>query len=375
MATKTTIKPSRVLTALQSLNLNLRYNECANRIEVGSQPMHEGIEAKIRIDMRERGYRNMSILTDCIIHQAYQNRYHPVRSYLTQAALQFDGQSHIARLASYVRDTDGVFSVWLRKWLIGAVAKVVKAEQNPILVLDGAQGIGKSELVRWLCPLPDYHIEAAILPDDKDTYLRIASKWIWEVAELGATVRRADREALKHIITLRHITVRPPYAKHDIEMPAMASFIGTVNDEAGLLNDPTGSRRFLVCHVESIDWKGYTGNVDISQVWAEAYAAYLRGESWLLSDVEMLAQRAINARYEIDDSIEGLLKRYLTVDKSHDDWWIPTDEILEILYGSGGITIQNSHGLGACARRLGLKRVKRNNRKGQKVWGFTGVAL
>jgi len=352
----------------------LRYNASAHTIEVNGKQMDEGIQAEIHVKMRERGVRNMDALKDVIVYEAYQNRYHPVQACLTQALLQYDGTDHIAALAGYVTDSDGMFSIWLRKWLIGATAKILKAEQNPMLVMDGAQGIGKSEFARWLCPLLDYFIEASIAPDDKDTYLRLASKWVWEVAELGATIRKTDREALKHFISMRQVTVRPAYARHDLIAPAMASLIGTVNNEVGILNDPTGSRRFLICHVTHIDWN-YREQIDRMQVWGGAYAAYLRGESWHLSSAEALAAQAINARYEVDDAIEGLLKRYFTIDANRLDSWFATDEILEILYGLQGVTRQNSIALGACMKRLGPERMRRKNKKGQKVWGFAGIVL
>ena len=85
--------------------------------------------------------------------------------------------------------------------MLGTVGKVINHDQNFMLVLDGRQDIGKSSLVRWLCPLPDYFIEGAIVPDDKDSTLRLIRHWIWEVGELQSTTRKADREALKNFIT------------------------------------------------------------------------------------------------------------------------------------------------------------------------------
>ena len=98
------------------------------------------------------------------------------------------------------------------------------------LVLDGPQGIGKSFLVRWLCPKERYYIEGGINTEDKDSLIRLASKWIWEVGELQATTRKADREALKDFISRRDVTVRPAYGRYDIVKPALASFIVTINE-------------------------------------------------------------------------------------------------------------------------------------------------
>lgn len=132
----------------------------------------------------------------------------------------------------------------------------------------------------------DYFIEAPINTDDKDSEIRLISAWIWEVSELGATTRKADYEALKAFLTTRKVTVRKPYGRHDISKPALASFIGTINNSSGIFSDPTGSRRFLVSKIEEINWD-YSVSIDPTDVWAEAMAAYLAGESWKLTRTNM----------------------------------------------------------------------------------------
>ena len=147
-------------------------------------------------------------------------------------SLSWDGLPHIEEVANHFQDKDCVFHLWLRRWLLGAIGKALNNDQNRMLVLDGVQGIGKSYFAKWLSdPLEKYFIEAPINTDDKDVFLRLSSKWIWEVSELGSTTRRADREAIKAFLTMREITIRRPYDRYDTHKSALASFIGTVNDE------------------------------------------------------------------------------------------------------------------------------------------------
>lgn len=74
-------------------------------------------------------------------------------------SLTWDQQPHISRLAAHFSDTNGVIGLYLRKWAIGAVARAYTGAQNAGLVLDGAQGLGKSRFVRWLCPLPKLFVD------------------------------------------------------------------------------------------------------------------------------------------------------------------------------------------------------------------------
>ena len=373
------IKSPEYVQALSDLGYAFRMNVLDDMVEVcvnGTwQPISDPIAALIRRQMRDRGYEYVNIMEDVYISEAYQARYHPILDYLD--SLQYDGQPHIARLATYFTDKDGAFPVFLRRWLIGAVAKARHAEQNRMLVLDGPQNLGKSYFTKWLGSVaPGYRVEGPIITDDKDAYVRLASKWVWEVSEFGNTIRKSDREGLKYFLTMHTITVRRSYGKFDMVKPALASFIGTFNNEGGVLNDPTGNRRFMVCKLSNINW-AYSKDLDPNQVWAEANAAFLAGECWTLTEDEVTVANQINERYEIDDPLEGLLHKFFVVDPT-DQWhWCPTDEILTTLETNGlkgGSTRQNAMALSSVMTHLGIERDKRR-RSGSSspVWGYVGV--
>lgn len=205
------------LKALAELGYRFRMRAVDDLIEVNGQPISDPLRAEIRTRMRDIGYKSVSSIEDAYTAWAYRHQYHPVKDYLN--GLEWDGQGHISALAAYFQDDHAqtyqavigteeytgnmVFFLWLTRWLVGAVAKVLDTRQNIMLVLDGPQGSGKSHFVQWLgSVLPDYFIEAPINPDDKDTWLRLISKMTWEVGEFGSTSRRADREALKNFITM-----------------------------------------------------------------------------------------------------------------------------------------------------------------------------
>lgn len=75
--------------------------------------------------------------------------------------------------------------------------------------------------------------------------------WIWEVGELGAVARKTDREELKSFISTKNQRDRHAYGRYDAALPAIASYIGTLN-EAEFLNDPTGNRRFVTCDLVAV---------------------------------------------------------------------------------------------------------------------------
>lgn len=355
------------IEALTDLGYSFTWNECDDTIEVNGERLHTGLSSVIRCAMRDRGFTKVEVMEDAYTAHAYQNRYHPVKRYLE--GLQWDGENHIGKLCRYFKDAHpeiayreggsaSVFGAFLGRWLIGAIAKVYEGAQNPMLVLDGNQDLGKSHFVAWLAsPLNEMFLEDAIRPDDKEHNRYLASKWIWEVAELGSTTRRADREALKAFITKQDVTFRKPYERHPIVKPAMASFIGTVNNESGFLSDPTGNRRFLSVTLTGINWK-YSAEVDVNQIWAQAYALYRKGESWKLTPEEKKVRDALNSGYEMEDPYEGWILKYYDIDPTQrgDEWFVTTADIVAKLQTMGvtGGTRAIQMSVGATLRRLEL---------------------
>jgi predicted P-loop ATPase len=206
-----------------------------------------------------------------------------------------------------------------------------------MLVLDGPQGIGKSRLVWWLgSPLPAFFITNAINTNDKDFLILLCSKWIWEVEELGATLRKSDVESLKAFLSKEIINVRKPYGHDEIVKPATASFIGTINSSGGFLADPTGSRRFRVCTLTSINWD-YAKYIDVNQVWAQAVALFKGGETWELNEELQTKMAEINSRYDVDDPIAFDIFETFNVDPEAHDKYTATAQIIHRLRVDGKV--------------------------------------
>lgn len=315
-----------IMARLEALGWSFRLNRCADTIEVNGHPINEIVEAEIRVALRDIGLtKKITAAEDAYVALAKKNAYHPVQDYLDK--LQWDGRDHITALAAYLYSHDPPIvyrdgtslplpHVYLYRWIIAAAAKVYAGTQNPMMVWDGPQGIGKSTLARWLCPLANFFIEGPINPSDKDSDIRLITQLVWEVAELDATTRKADQSALKSFITKQVVTVRPSYGRHDIKKPAMCSLIGTVNNTSGFLADETGSRRFLITKLDRIDRKYQS--LECDQLWAQAVALYRDGETGALTPEESTMQGKVNERYEAQTVLADWLDRSFTFHPDYD---------------------------------------------------------
>ena len=366
------------LLALRAGGVKLRLNEMNGRIEVWGglellpdepEPMSDIQQDVILNWLTDVGHSGQERMMRAISEAAAASTYHPIKDYLS--GLKWDGRDRLEDFLDHLvfnQAIGPVGRVFFRRWLIGAIAKVKEQGQNFMLVLDGDQGICKSYLVLWLCPLPRFFLECSIHPDDKDTYLRLMSNWIWEVGELEGTTRKADRAALKDFITRREVTIRVPYGKHDIVRPAVASLIGTINEDgAGFLNDPTGTRRFAVVKLDRIDFD-YAA-IDRDQLWAQLYSLYLGGERWELSGDEQKAQSAVNANYEADSPVEQYLRKCFTWNKAasvrQEEFTASLDIMSELkLAGLGGNERANMMEISTILKREGLHKARSRQKDG-----------
>lgn len=360
----------RIIAQCRTWGYTFRLNRAGNILECNGQPMDDQQVAILRTLYRDAGLKNISALEDTIRAEAAHNSYHPVTDYLD--SLVWDGEPRIHMLAKYLHasDPDIVYangarrstaSVYVYRWMIGAVAKAFDQHQNAMLVLGGPQHIGKSFFVRWLCPLPAYHLEASIQPGERDSMLRFATTWLWEVAEVDATTRRADRSALKAALTTRMIQVRKAYGHFDTRAPALASFIGTFNpDGAGFLDDPTGSRRFWVLTLTGID-RAYSTALEPNHLWAEAVAAYRKGVPWELLTEEDRHRVELNAQHEVEEPVAGILERYLNLRAPSDARMSTADIILLLKEKEAPVSFAHLHKLaidiGRALKRAGVARV------------------
>lgn len=311
---------------LHRLGYDFRVNDLDDTLEIktknaGFGPMTDFIEDTLKIDMRELGYGKktkpgITTMLEAVSKLANNQRYNPIKDYFVSVRETYkpgdNGPYIIYNCTMHFTNPDGYFGQWLFRWMVGAVAKVFTGTRNPMLVLTGEQRIGKSTFAEWLCPFPDRFVRGKINADDKDHRMRQATNFIWEADELGSTTRRADADELKSFLTLSEVYERPPFKKYPIRKPVTASFIGTANfDGSGLLNDPTGTSRFLTCEVNHIDFN--YDKMSVNDLWAEAswYYANVPG-SWKLTAEQEAAQAKINADYEITsalaDTVEALFE-------------------------------------------------------------------
>lgn len=338
-------KSGRLLEALIGMGHEIKLNTLEDNIEINGARMDDVTLAGINLALGDKKFSRPDI-ADGIAVLAGRNRYHPVKDYLN--SLTWDGAPHVEKMLSHFTgsgeeitylngDTQPLYRLLIFRWLLGCVAKALDGDnatafrhQNPMLVLIGPQGIGKSSWVRWLASGIgyDFYREGSLNPHSIDDQRTMTTRWLWEVSELGGSMRRSDRDSLKAFITTQEITYRKPYGKFAITKPALCSLVGTLNDDA-FLDDPTGHRRFLPAVITGIDHR--YSQIDVNQVWAQLVTRYQAGESPELTPAERQALAKTHEQHEIENPLDTYVQMYFDIDPGNDDRRMHTAAIIDRL--------------------------------------------
>jgi predicted P-loop ATPase len=330
--TRSTVLENSVWNEMLILNndpdfANFAYNELASRVQVtGATPWERPIDnsfwrdadtaqLKALIDVRYVSFssRNHDVSFTKV---ADDRRFHPIRDYM-DALPEWDKVPRVETLlvrCLQADDTRYVRTV-TRKTFAAAVARVYHpgTKYDSILVLDGAQGIGKSTIFKDLVG-DEYYSDTLSLTDmnDKSGAEKLQGFWIVEIGEL-AGMKKADIEKVKAFLSTADDKYRPSYGKTVESHPRQCIIIASVNGERGYLRDITGNRRFWIVklHQDEQKKRWHFTKEERDQIWAEAKAIYESGEKlYLEADMIKEAEKVQKSAMEVDER-QGMVEEYL----------------------------------------------------------------
>jgi len=306
-------------------NLNIKFNELTNDIELNGKPLTDSDFNTIYLQIGEaykaavkKGFKG-KILTYDIINSDFTNSYNPLSDFL-EANQDRHCTGTISELAAtittstkFIGDDDPgkpFVEFFLTKWLVNMIATALKGTDNPLIVaLLGDQGTGKTEFWRRLLPhkLKRYSGEFAIA-DDKDFFIAM-TKHIQILDDELSGKSRVETKALKKITSMKNIYVRKPYGRVQETIKRRCSFCGTGND-LKVLYDLTGNRRIIPIEVLKIDHAAYNA-IDKTDVIVEAYQLWVSGWNYRLSGKDVKALNAATTDFEFNELEVELYQEYL----------------------------------------------------------------
>ena len=361
--------------------IKLRYNELKQVIESNVEWFrYDDFITNMNSQCILNGFKlSKDNLYDFNAYIAHLEAYNPVKQYLDKCYEEYrkvrHDHSYIEELFNTITFSEEYSiqdiefnKLMLIKWLMtGAKLASNDGSLNAefILIFKGEQGKGKTRWFRSLMP-KEYNTDffkdgEQLNPTNKDDVSKLISYWLVELGEIGATMKKSDRDSLKAWITSPSDEYRSPYARKAEKYPRRTFICGTVNDNE-FLRDETGNRRFVIMNVEKLD---HTHNVNIDMLWGEVMSLleYTDIPTYLTpGEIEILNKR--NREYMIKSSEQLILEEYLP----------NTKEMGYITAAALAKYLDEAHGYKLDPRRIGkaLSNMKYEVSKPKRINGCLG---
>ena len=276
------------------------------------------------------------------IHSTLVEDYHPFSLYI-QELPKWDGEDRLTDLAQRV-STEAYWVKHFHRWMLALMAQWMGKNTTyancvaPLLVSE-EQGWLKSTFCKSLMPEPlqAYYTDQIDLSANGRLEGKLAVMGLINLDEFDRLSSRAMAK-LKNLMQLSSLNIRKSYQKNYSQLPRIASFIGTSNRK-DLLDDPTGSRRFLCVEVEHrIDCT----DIDLSQIYAQLKAELEAGERyWFTSEEEQEIQFHNEAFYQVHPEEELFRNHFRVPSEGEMCQMLSLSEILEALKEKHGSLLRN----------------------------------
>lgn len=276
------------------------------------------------------------------IHSTLVEDYHPFTLYI-QELPAWDGKDRLEDLAKRV-SSEAYWVKHFHRWMLAVMAQWMGKNTTfancvaPLLVSE-EQGWMKSTFCKTLMPEPlqAYYTDQIDLSANGRLEAKLGVMGLINLDEFDRLTSRGMAK-LKNLMQLSSLSIRKAYQKNYAPLPRIASFIGTSNRK-DLLDDPTGSRRFLCVEVEHrIDCSG----IDLTQIHAQLKAELEAGERyWFTPEEEQEIQRHNEDFYQVHPEEELFRNHFRAASDGEACEMLSLSEILETLKEKHGSLLRN----------------------------------
>lgn len=221
--------------------------------------------------------------------------------------LKWDGNE---RIGTWLIDHLGAENTTLnkeygRRWMIAAVARVLEPGcfVKSVLLLQGKQDLGKTDVFKMLASKPEWFAEADTDFSSVESTRNLVTKWIVELGEFSMTSTRRGNDEIKKFFTKQQDSIRPMRMNDYVDHPRSYVICGTTNHDNPLTDDEN-TRWWPVKVTKPVDREEFKKVVP--QLWAEAVHQYESGQTWLIGKDELELREAAAASAKAITSVTAM---------------------------------------------------------------------
>lgn len=261
--------------------------EMCRKGETTYRPVNQRVANTLCLDARDRGIICWDKDVTRLLNSERMTDFHPFLTYMAELPV-WDGIDRVTPLAHRVSSAKH----WVKgfhKWMLGMAAQwsgQVGRCANAVapLLVSTRQGMGKSTFCKLLIPesLANYYTDSFDLNSPAGCEQKLSLFGLINLDEYDK-LSSTKLPLLKNLMQMTTLHYRKAHRVQYSHLSRMASFIGTSNRKE-LLNDPTGSRRYLCVELsEKLDCTP----LEHKQLFAQLKAELEAGERyWFTADEE-----------------------------------------------------------------------------------------
>lgn len=342
----------------------LRYNVFSEYLEFTRPAPWFNSFDKGRVEVKDSDFRQLTEyfskkyrwnpakqnIVDGALNAGDNHKYHPVVDYYK--SLKWDGQPRLEVLLSYYMGAvDNIYTREIGKRLIIAMVKRIM-EPGPVkfdhmLILEGAQGIGKSTFCSILGG--QWFMEMHLDPHNKDCIQYMLGRTLIELSEMTHN-KKSEVEAVKSFLSRDTDIIRLPYDRSVNKYPRKCVIIGTTNEREGYFRDTTGNRRLWPTFCKGL--KADALRRDKDQIFAEAMVEWACGAHVYIKDPRVLEFAIEEQAKRIEcDPWEDTIERWFAKEKMQGRVY-PSISSLQII--SEALNLTAKEATGYIARRISV---------------------
>lgn len=288
----------------------IRLNLLSKRIEVNEIVISLD-RAKLQLAVRHgiSLYSCREDIQDILVELAEQNQYSPIEEYLRKLPKPADTSALDNLAEKYFGIKGKMYQIFVRKTLIGAVARALRpgCKLDTALILQGKQGFKKSTFFKTLAG--DYFDDSLGAVSDKDERLKLHRAWFVEWSELESIFKRRDVSQTKAFLSSAVDAIRPPYCRDTQDFKRSSIIVATTNKDE-FLSDETGNRRFWICPIKKLIPIELLKK-ERDAIWAAAVLAFESGEEWWLEYDEEIAAETLAEEFQTSDPWQEPIASYI----------------------------------------------------------------
>jgi predicted P-loop ATPase len=357
---------------------DLRINEITNDLE-GKLKKDEGFEPlninDLHYELLHAGFTRFKEDLGTLFASSKLERFDPFKDYFESLPKYnpINEPDYILELSKFVEtDSQDWFEIVLKKFLVQMCGQSIGtiAFNKHCLTFVGKQHDGKTTFLEWLIPpkLKAYIKKGFDFGGKKEAKFSLVQNMLINLDELASFDRKELNNEFKSVLSESLVKFRPLYSNQEVSFNRRASFVASTN-QLEFLTDETGNVRWLVFKIDKISHdngnaKGYNKNINLDNVWRQAYHLLKNKFEYNLTKHEVATQEAQNKRYiKTTDEMECIRKFFeASNDSDLKAEFMTTGQVTDLVVRNG-VSRTNRNFVGKALRTEGFEIVSKYNKE------------